>query len=259
MTQAAGTAPARIATETQLVAGVSAAHFVSHYYIIILPPLFGFVRADYGVSYIELGLALTAFNVVTALGQTPAGYLVDRYGPRTLLIGGLLVGAIAFALAGLVNSFWFFVAMFALAGFANTVYHPADYAMLSQHVAPERISRAFSIHTFAGMLGSTAAPVSLLLMQSQWGWRGAFIGAATLGLVVAIFLSLRAPPSTASRPNGRPRTPGRSAGACWSAHRSCSTCFCLRCSPWSAAACNITRWSRSASCTARRLQSRTRH
>ena len=188
MTQAAETAPARTASETQLIAGVSAAHFVSHYYIIILPPLFAFVRADYGVSYIELGLALTAFNVVTALGQTPAGYLVDRFGPRVLLISGLLLGGLAFALAGMVDSFWFFVAMFALAGFANTVYHPADYAMLSQHVAPERISRAFSIHTFAGMLGSTAAPVSLLLMQSQWGWRGAFIGAAALGVVVAIFL-----------------------------------------------------------------------
>ena len=45
MTQAAETAPARIADDTQLVASVSAAHFVSHYYIIILPPLFGFVRA----------------------------------------------------------------------------------------------------------------------------------------------------------------------------------------------------------------------
>jgi MFS transporter, FSR family, fosmidomycin resistance protein len=194
VTQAAETAPAGIASDTQLVAGVSAAHFVSHYYIIILPPLFGFVRADYGVSYIELGLALTAFNVVTALGQTPAGYLVDRFGPRVLLISGLLLGALAFALAGLVNSFWFFVAMFGLAGLANTVYHPADYAMLSHHVAPERISRAFSIHTFAGMLGSTAAPVSLLLMQSQWGWRGAFIGSALLGIVVAIVLLVSSGP-----------------------------------------------------------------
>ena len=194
MTQAAETSPARPAGDTQLIAGVSAAHFVSHYYIIILPPLFGFVRADYGVSYIELGLALTAFNVVTALGQTPAGYLVDRFGPRILLMSGLLLGALAFALAGLVDSFWFFIAMFALAGLANTVYHPANYAMLSHHVAPERISRVFSIHTFAGMLGSTAAPVSLLLMQSQWGWRGAFIGSAALGIVVAMVLLISSEP-----------------------------------------------------------------
>jgi MFS family permease len=185
----------RPAGDTPIVGAISAAHFVSHYYMLMLPPLFGFVRDEYSVSYIELGLALTAFNVVSAIGQTPAGYLVDRFGPRVLLICGLLIGALAFALAGFINSFWFFVAMFALAGIGNSVYHPADYAMLSHHTAPERISRAFSVHTFAGMLGSTAAPVSLLLMQSQWGWRGAFIGSALLGVVVALVLIfMREPP-----------------------------------------------------------------
>ena len=48
--------------------------------------------------------------------------------------------------------------MFALAGVGNTVYHPADYALLSHHVPAERIGQAFSIHTFAGMLGSAVAP-----------------------------------------------------------------------------------------------------
>jgi MFS family permease len=78
--------------------------------------------------------------------------------------------------------------MFGVAGIGNAVYHPADYALLSHHVPPERAARAYSIHTFAGMLGSTAAPASLLLMQSYWGWRGAFVGAAVLGLVVALIL-----------------------------------------------------------------------
>jgi MFS family permease len=151
----------------------------------MLPPLFAFVRADYGVSYTELGLALAAFNVVSAALQTPAGFLVDWLGARILLIIGLLLGAIAFAVAGLVDSFWMLVAMFGLAGVGNTVYHPADYSLLSHRVPAERIGHAYSVHTFSGMLGSAAAPVSLLLMQSIWGWRGAFIGAAILGFVVA--------------------------------------------------------------------------
>ena len=82
------------------------------------------------------------------------------------------------------------VAMFGLAGIGNTVYHPADYALLSQHVPSERIGQAFSVHTFAGMMGSTAAPASLLMMQSLWGWRGAFIGAGLLGFAVAAILML---------------------------------------------------------------------
>jgi MFS family permease len=192
---------------------VCAAHFVSHYYILVLPPLFGFVRADYGVSYTELGLALTAFNVVSAMLQTPAGFLVDRVSARLVLIAGLLLGATGLAVAGLVNSFWVFVAMFAVAGLGNTVYHPADYALLSHHVSPERIGQAFSVHTFAGILGGAVAPASLLLMQSLWGWRGAFLGAAVLGLAAAAYLAMQQETgATASPTKERPNEPASPAG-----------------------------------------------
>jgi FSR family fosmidomycin resistance protein-like MFS transporter len=169
----------------RVVGAVSAAHFVSHYYIILLAPLLPFVRADYGVSYTEIGLAFVAFNIVTGTLQTPAGFLVDRLGARVLLIAGLLTGASAFILVGLVDSFWVLVAMFAVAGLGNTVYHPANYALLSHQVPADRIGQAFSVHTFAGMLGSAVAPATLLMMQSAWGWRGAFIGAGVLGFAAA--------------------------------------------------------------------------
>jgi MFS family permease len=180
--------PTARASESKLIALVCAAHFVSHYYIILLAPLFIFVREDFGVSYTELGLALVMFNVVSAVFQTPAGFLADRVGARLVLIAGLLLGAAAFAIAGLIPSFWVFVAMFAVAGLGNTVYHPADYALLSQHVSSERIGQAFSYHTFSGMLGSAVAPASLLFMHGLWGWRGAFLGAAALGFAVALIL-----------------------------------------------------------------------
>jgi MFS family permease len=87
--------------------------------------------------------------------------------------------------------------MFGVLGVANTVYHPADYALLSHHTPPERIAKVFSIHTFSGILGSAAAPVTMLMMQSLWGWRGAFLGAALLGLAVALLLLVqREPPET---------------------------------------------------------------
>ena len=103
------------------------------------------------MSYTEIGLALAAFNIVSAALQAPAGFLVDRLGARLLLIGALLIGAATFVVAGLVHSYWAFVAMFAIAGVGNAVYHPADYALLSHHVPAKRIGQAFSVHTFAGM------------------------------------------------------------------------------------------------------------
>jgi MFS family permease len=192
MTQAIS-APAARFGEWRIIAPICAAHFVSHYYMIVLAPLFAFIRADYGVSYTDLALALTAFNVVSAVLQTPAGFLVDHIGARIVLIAGVALGAAAFAVAGVVHSFAVFIAMFAVAGLGNTAYHPANYALLSQYTPPSRIGQIFSVHTFAGILGSAVAPATLLAMQSHFGWRGAFVGAAILGAMVLALLIFQWP------------------------------------------------------------------
>ncbi|HEY1745320.1 MAG TPA: MFS transporter [Xanthobacteraceae bacterium] len=183
MTQAISI-PAGRSSEMRFVAPICAAHFISHYYMIILAPLFAFIRDDFGVSYTDLGLALTAFNLVSAIFQTPAGFLVDRIGARAVLVAGVALGAAAFAVAGLVHSFPMFIVMFGVAGLANTAYHPADYSLLSHYGSPARLGQIFSFHTFAGILGGAVAPAALLAMHSFFGWRGAFIGSAILGFLV---------------------------------------------------------------------------
>lgn len=213
MSQAAGVIGSASAPYIRVVGAVSAAHFMSHYYIIALAPLMPFVRDEYQVTYTEIGLAFAVFNIVTAVFQTPAGFLVDHLGARALLILGLAIGAITFVTAGLVDSFWVMIAMFAIAGMGNTVYHPADYALLSQHVPSDRIGQAFSLHTFAGMLGSAVAPASLLVMQNSWGWRGAFIGTGLLGFAVALLLLLVRDRSTAAaKTSARPASDSSDAG-----------------------------------------------
>jgi MFS family permease len=102
------------------------------------------------------------------------------------------------------------IAMFGVIGLGNTVYHPADYALLSRYVAPERISKAYSVHTFAGMLGSAAAPGAVLLLHGLFGWRGAFLGAAALGLVAALILVFQPdgePHPSAAKPRGANAAP----------------------------------------------------
>jgi MFS transporter, FSR family, fosmidomycin resistance protein len=189
MTQATDILAPPRTSEAKLVAGVCFAHMVSHYYIVLLAPLFVFIRADYGVSYTELGLALTAFGAVSTVLQTPVGFLIDRTDARLVLIGGLLLGAGAVAVAAAVDSFWVFVAMFGVMGLANTVYHPSDYTLLSERTAPRRMTQVFSYHTCSGMVGSAIAPVTLLFMQSFVGWRGAFLGASVLGVAAALVLA----------------------------------------------------------------------
>ena len=200
MTEATDALPARNIrpAESRLIAGICAAHMMSHYYMLMLAPLLAFIRDDFNVSYTELALALTVFNVVSGLLQTPVGFLVDRIGARLVLLVGLFLSSISYAIAGIVDSYWMFIAMYALAGLGNTAYHPADYSLLSRHSPSSRLGEIFSYHTFAGMVGSAIAPVTLLYMQSQFGWRGAYIGAAIFGLIVLV--ALVAQPEPAAEP-----------------------------------------------------------
>ena len=172
-------------TDLRVIGLVGSAHFVSHVFILVLPPVFPLVRAEFDVSYTELGLVLAIFNIISALLQTPAGFLVDRTSARTVLVGGLLLGAAALAMAAAAPVFLMLGVAFAVLGLANTVYHPADYALLSNRVSPARVGQAFSIHIFAGFLGTAITPAAMVMLASAFGWRSAFLMAALLGVAVA--------------------------------------------------------------------------
>lgn len=172
----------------RLLGLICAAHFISHFYIVILAPVLTLVRADFGVSYTQVGLAFFAFNLTSAIFQTHAGYLVDRSNAGAVLIGGLAIGAAALLGAALFSSFWLFIAMFALLGLGNTVYHPADYALLARHIPSARMSHAYALHTFAGMAGSAAAPIIVIYVATASGWRNAYLVAAAMGLGVTLLL-----------------------------------------------------------------------
>jgi FSR family fosmidomycin resistance protein-like MFS transporter len=189
--------------ESRLIAAVCAAHLVSHYYMLLLAPLFAFIRADFNVRYTELALALTVFNVVSGVLQAPVGFIVDRVGARGVLIAGLAVSSIAYAIAGIVDSYWVFIAMYGVAGLGNTVFHPADYSLLSHHAPHDRLSRIFSYHSFAGIAGSAIAPVTLLYMQSLFGWRGAYLGASIFGSLVLLALIAQPEPPAGTMQTGK--------------------------------------------------------
>jgi MFS family permease len=178
----------KLGREAKVISLVSIAHFTSHVHGMLLPPIFGQVKDGFGVSYTEVALAITAFNVCSALLQTPAGFLVDRIGPRVMLTGGLAFSAVAIAGAALAPSYWYFVIAYALLGVANTVYHPADYAILSAAVDTKRIGKAFSIHTFAGYVGFGVTPAMVLACTALWDWRGAFLFASGLSFAVSLLL-----------------------------------------------------------------------
>ena len=202
--------------QVQAVSLVSAAHFVGHFHMLVVPPLFPLLKARWGVGFVELGLALTVYAIVSVLAQLPMGYLADRFGSRKLLIGALCLGGFAIASVGIIDRYAWLLVAAGLSGIANAIYHPADYAILSARVTPARIGRAFSVHTFAGMLGNAVAPLAMLVLVPRVGISGALIIAGLVGPLVAIpLIGARTVEgdALAQRPDASPRAapkPGRS-------------------------------------------------
>src|SRR5690606_32627854 len=168
----------------------------------------------------ELGFALSVFNVVSTVVQAPLGFAVDRYGARRMLLCALALGSASFLVLALAPGYaWLLVAM-VLAGIANGVYHPADYALLSRGISSARMGRAFSIHTFSGYLGGAIAPPLLLGVATLASVEGAFLVATLVGALAMLVLWL---PTSASEPvDGatavsatRGSGTGKLAGASW--------------------------------------------
>ncbi len=170
---------------------MSSGHFVSHFLTLTLPPLFPFLRADFDLGYTELGLIMTLYAAATGIFQVPMGMLVDRKGAFPLLLTGLTVLCLSVAGIGLTNSPWTLGALAVLAGSANSVFHPANYAILGATVNPSRLGRAFGVHTFAGHFGNALAPITIIFLAVTWGWRAALVTVGAMGLMVtgAILLS----------------------------------------------------------------------
>jgi MFS family permease len=179
---------ARTDTSLRTLIAISTAHWVSHFHLFVLPMLFPFLKEKLGVGYIELGFALTVFAIVSGLTQAPMGYLGDRIGARKILLIGLCVGGFALIMLGLNLSYTWLIASAALLGLANSVYHPADYAILSAHMDEARMGRAFSIHTFAGFLGGAVAPAIVAALVAATGGHGALIVTGAVGPLVALLL-----------------------------------------------------------------------
>ena len=171
------------------VAVISSAHFTSHFYLLLLPPLFPILREAYGVGYTELGFAISVFSIVTACTQAPVGFAVDRFGARRILAAGLLLEGVAFVLIGLVPFYAALVALMAVAGLANAVYHPADYSLLNASVNPRRMGRAFSFHTSAGMLGNAVAPITMVSLMAIMDWRLALTLCGGVGIAMALLVT----------------------------------------------------------------------
>ena len=163
---------------------VGLAHMISHFSQLLLAPLFPWLKDAFNASYAELGFLMTVFFVVSCAVQTASGFVVDRFGPRPVLFGGLtLLGLAAFGFAAS-TSYWMLAGFSVLAGVGNGVFHPVDYTLINRKVSPSRLGHAYSVHGITGSLGWALAPALLVPVAFAFSWRTALATAGVLAFVV---------------------------------------------------------------------------
>lgn len=170
---------------------IGLAHGTSHFFHMLLPPLFPAFIRDFGLSYSELGLLVTSFFVISGIGQAMAGFLVDRIGARPVLFAALGCFVLAALAAAGANGFGGLLLAASLAGLGNAPFHPVDFTILNKRVSQPRLGHAFSVHGITGNLGWAAAPVFYTVLTALTGsWRMAYVGGAIVAAVVLLALVL---------------------------------------------------------------------
>jgi len=196
-------------TDARVIGLVGLAHGTSHFYHLILAALFPWLKPAFGLSYAELGLLLTAFFVVSGVGQALAGFVVDRAGARRVLFFGMMMLGVSALVLSVARSYPALMAGALLAGVGNSIFHPADYTLLNQRVSRARLAHGFSVHGISGNIGWAAAPLFMTAVATAASWRTALASAAVLPFVVLGILFLN---RACLRPESRPAAASAATG-----------------------------------------------
>ena len=171
-----------------LITLLGIAHGVSHFYHLVIPPLYPWLMPEFDLNFAQVGLVMTIFFIVSALGQAISGFMVDRFGAKRCLMAGtaaLMLSGVFLALAQ--GYAWLFISA-TLAGLGNSVFHPADYSIINRSISEARNPYAFSIHAVVGNVGWAVAPVLMVGVAMLLDWRAAAWSSALIGLGVLALL-----------------------------------------------------------------------
>jgi MFS family permease len=177
--------------DASIIALVGLAHASSHFAHLLLPLMFPVFMKEFGLSYSEVGLLMTTFFVISGFGQAGAGFVVDRFGARPLLLLALSIFAVASVAASMVTAYTGLVLVAALAGLGNATFHPVDFTILNQRVSAPRLGYAFSAHGLTGNLGWATAPLFFAGISSAFNWRTAYLAAALMYVGILLLMVLQ--------------------------------------------------------------------
>lgn len=186
------------ARERALVGYATAAHALSHAYILLLPLLLVLWQEEFGADTYALGLVAASAYVFFGGGSVPFGYLADRLGARPLLLVYLGGAALALALLSLAQGLLQLALAAALLGLFGSVHHPTALGLISKEVREQ--GRGLGYHGMGGSLGIALGPLLAGLLLLLLSWRTVLLLFALPALLLILLLAVGRFEERAPRP-----------------------------------------------------------
>ncbi|WP_232838155.1 MFS transporter [Streptomyces geranii] len=151
----------------------------------VFPPLLPNIRADYGFSLEQGGLLATNFTLGMALAGLPAGYLLDRFRRKTVLLASIVIYSLGTMATPLATGFADMTLYRVVSGFGEGMQSAAIFAALGAFFAHRR-GLAFGIIGVGYSVGVFIAPlIGVRLMSAHGTWHSPFYLFGAAGLLIA--------------------------------------------------------------------------
>ncbi|MBT2532999.1 MFS transporter [Arthrobacter sp. ISL-48] len=192
----ASPAPSRVKNNpegmpSKVVAGVSLAVLALTFMLNamdrqVFPPLLGTISKEYGFNLQAGGLLATIFTLGMAIAGIPAGFLVERFSRKTVLIFSIVIYSLG-TLATPLASSWGDMALYRIiSGLGEGMQAAALFAAVGAFFHNRR-GLALGVLGFAFGLGATFGPPLGVMFTANFGsWRAPFTIFGLLGLVIAV-------------------------------------------------------------------------
>ena len=154
---------------------VASGHFLLELFHQYLPVFFPFYRAEFGLSFEQIGMVTLVGTTTMSLAQPVFGYFIDRWDSRRITALSVVWLGLVMALLGFSNSYWTLMAAVALAGFGSAAFHPAGASVVNKATAVGKTGRAVSFFAVGGNVGSATSPLLLAVGLGLLGLKGTIV------------------------------------------------------------------------------------
>jgi len=193
MDSAAKVSPTRSETTVFLIASLVAIYAISQFLRNSIGVIANDLARELALSATQTGLLSSAFFLTFAAVQIPIGILIDRYGPKRVMLATAVVAVAGTVLFALAPSASVLIAARALMGLGCSTFFMAPLVIYARRFPPERFAGLTSIQMGGANLGTLAATAPLAASSAAIGWRGSFLVVAAITVALTLVIVFAVP------------------------------------------------------------------